>query len=290
MRSTTIVGALALSLVVSSAWAQKDRHDEVRSELLSKLIYTDITVELDETPARTALRHIKSLVGVSLIGRYDDDKVGYGIDPETPVTIRVTGQPALSVLEMILDQCGGPDPDEECTWQLRKGFVEVGTKERLNQASEVRMYPIQELLMDKPQFDNAPGLDIDAALGQSGTRSSGAGSGRGTGGGGGSRGAGGGSRNSGGGLFPPPDDEPDRTDDETFAQDIVDLIEETVEPNLWYSGSHSVTYTRGILVVRAPDYVQRQIGGYRFAVKPPNAKHPTRLIEFGKQRTRFGDS
>ena len=49
------------------------------------------------------------------------------------------------------------------------------------------------------------------------------------------------------------------------------LILETVEPFAWESagGSYAtLRYTSGVLIVRAPDYVHRQIGGYRFVIRP----------------------
>lgn len=127
--------------------------------MLGALLYTDVTVRFDETTAREAINYLAKLLNISIVGRFSDDKTGNGIDPQTPITLNAENVPALTVLEQILDQCEDLEPT---TWQLRDGFVEVGTKERLSvpAAREVRYYPIRDLLFEVPHFDNAPDFNI----------------------------------------------------------------------------------------------------------------------------------
>ena len=159
--------------------AAAQRNDTEKADMLSRLIYTDLTIQFQETQARDVFNYLQTVLNVTIVGRYDDDRIGYGIDPETPITLEVENHPALSVIEMILEQC--QSIGDECTWQLRNGYVEVGTKQRLSMkaAQEIRYYPIRDLLYEPPIFDNAPELDIGSALNQ------GRGGGFGGGGGGG---------------------------------------------------------------------------------------------------------
>ncbi|MHC4446472.1 MAG: hypothetical protein ACYSXF_01515 [Planctomycetota bacterium] len=271
--------------------AQAQRRDSSKAHMLSVLLYTDITVQLQETPARDALSYLQTVLGINIIGRYSDDKVGFGIDPETPITLDVVDKPALTVLELVLDQCA--TFDEPCTWQLRRGFVEVGTKERLSapSAREIRYYPIRDLLFVPPQFSNAPKLDLDSALNQ-GNQGGGGGRGGGRGGGGGGGGfgggGGGGSGGAGGGgsIFGDPGEEEERATEEERAQEIIDLIVETVEPDAWdiHGGEFAtIRYYQGTLIIRAPDYIHRQIGGYPFVLRPvgqPVASAGMRYVTF----------
>ncbi|HAC81496.1 MAG TPA: hypothetical protein DCG06_14450 [Deltaproteobacteria bacterium] len=137
--------------------------DSSQAALLGALIYTDISVDFDETPAREAFDYLRQVLGVDLVVRYNDDRSGMGIDPEAPITLKATDKPALTIVEMMLDQCGDLDP---CTWQLRRGFIELGTKERLSApaARKLRMYPIRDLLFEVPMFDNAPEFDLSSSL------------------------------------------------------------------------------------------------------------------------------
>jgi hypothetical protein len=58
--------------------------------------------------------------------------------------------------------------------------------------------------------------------------------------------------------------------EEEKVEQILDLILEIVEPDAWVENggdAASIRYYEGVLIVRAPDYVQRQIGGYPFAAR-----------------------
>ncbi len=263
--------------------SQAQSRNTSKGYMLSVLLYTDLTVQFAETPARETFNYLQTILGVNIIGRYSDDKVGLslgGIDPEIPITLDVVGKPALLVLELVLDQCQDPDP---CTWQLRNGYVEVGTKERLSQAGamQIKYYPIRDLLFEPPYFDNAPELDLSSALNQGGGGGGGGGGrggggggfGGGGGGGGYGGGGGGGGRGGGGGgaIFGDPDEERERKSEEEKADDIIDLIMDAVEPNAWVEkggGDATIRYYTGTLIVRAPDFVHRQLGGYPFATRP----------------------
>ncbi len=260
--------------------AQAESRNTSKAHMLSVLLYTDMPFQFDETPARDAFNYLQTVLGINIVGRYSDDRTGEGIDPDTPITLDTTDQPALTVLEMILDQCAELDPT---TWQLRNGFVEVGTKARLGApgAREIRYYPIKDLLFEPLRFDNAPELDLDSALNQGlagggggGGRGGGGGGGGGFGGGGGGGGGGGrggGGSGGGGSIFGDPDEPPDRRTELEKAQEVIDLIIEIVEPDEWVDNggeAASIRYYQGTLIVRAPDYIQRQIGGYPFATRP----------------------
>ncbi|MHC4108300.1 MAG: hypothetical protein ACYSTY_09480, partial [Planctomycetota bacterium] len=207
-KAIAFVGACLMAAAPAFGQSLEDRMNQVmqrraaqqasstsKAHMLSVLLYTDIAVTFTETPARDAFSYLQTLLGIPIIGRYSDDRIGFGIDPDTPITLDVVDKPALTVLELILDQCQDLDP---CTWQLRSGFVEVGTKERLSQAGArvIKYYPIRDLLFEPPYFDNAPKLDLSSAMNQGG---GGGGFGGGGGGGGGFGGGGGGFGGGGGG-------------------------------------------------------------------------------------------
>lgn len=261
--------------------AKAESKNESKGRLLSVLLYRDITVRFVDTPARDAINHLKTVLGINIIGRYSDDRTGMGINPETPINIDVVEKPALTVLEMILEQAEG-DFGEETTWQLRETFVEVGTKDRLasRSAREVRYYPIGDLLYQPPYFDNAPAFNLGQALqqggggGQGGGRGgAGGGGGGGIGGGGAGGGGGGGGGAGGGGGIPigDPREERERVSEAERAQQIIDIITDTVEPNAWdVTGGEWATlrYYQRTIIINAPDFIHRQIGGYPYPTRP----------------------
>ncbi len=257
--------------------AKQQANNNTKARMLSVLLYTDINVEFTDTPARDAINYLKTILGIDIVGRWNDDRNAVeGLDPEAAINLTAENQNALTVLEMVISQAEDLD---SATWQLRDGYVEIGPKTRLaaKSAQELRYYPIRDLLFEPPMFDNAPSLDLDSALNQGNNSGGGGGFGGGGGGGGGFGGGGGGSGGGGGGsLFDDPDDDPDRVPEAEKAQELIDLIVEIVEPDAWIINGGdwaSVRYYSGVLIVRAPDFVQRQLGGYPFATRPnPNAR------------------
>jgi hypothetical protein len=136
---------------------EQDRAREEKARLLGVLTCTQLAVHFDEAPAREAIGALSRALAVPIIGRYSDDRIGHGIDGESPITLRLEGVSALLVLEMILEQAAEYEP---LTWQLRRGFIEVGTKERLSApaACEMRTYNVRDLMLEPPYFAAPSGV------------------------------------------------------------------------------------------------------------------------------------
>jgi hypothetical protein len=120
----------------------------MRRAVFEALSGTTVTLTLDDIPARAAFDRLGGMLPVPLVGRWRDDALGFGIEPETPITVNAENRPALQVLEQMLDQCGSQGA--ACTWQIRLGFVELGTKARLSvpAARETRTYYVADLSLE----------------------------------------------------------------------------------------------------------------------------------------------
>lgn len=243
-------------------------------DILFALMHTEITIDFDETPAKEALAYIQDVLHVQMLIRWQSDKNPTGMDPAEPISLKLQRVAALTALEGVLEQLS---TEESCTWQLRRGFLEVGTKSNLSRhgARETKLYPIKDLLYEVPYFDNAPNFNIDAAFNQGGGGgggNGGGGGGGGMGGGGGFGGGGSGGGGSGGGgggnLFGNAGASPERETDAAKSLRLIELIKTLVEPEAWINDWAFIDYTQGCLVVRAPDFVHRALGGYDFLPPP----------------------
>ena len=242
--------------------------DETRAELLGTLTFTRLSVRFDDAPAREAFRALSRAAGTPIAARFVSEKIDHGIDPEIPIALAVDDVDALLVLEMILEQCEEYDP---CTWQLRNGYIEVGTKERLSApaAAETRMYPIRDLMLEPPYFVS-PGAAMPSAAEfyahdyacAAITRPASSG----------------------------------RKSPHELAQEMVEAIVETIEPGNWdygqfveearnddgrvdtrrarrtQPGLQKIARIRLIgdrIVITAPDFIHRQVNGYPRPIRPP---------------------
>ena len=230
-------------------------------KMLQVLLYEQLTVTFDRTPARDVFDYLKIALDVNLIARYSDDTIGHGIDPDTRITLSADSVPVLELLELILEQCSTVD---ECTWQLRKSFIEVGTKERLSvpAAREIRWYPVDEMLFEAPDFNDSISLRLEDAF----PYNSGFGGGYAGGFLNGGRGYGGSTQ-----ISPPGAGSGGSA--KQRVQSLINLIVELVEPQAWTNNGGdwaSIRYRDGALVVNAPPYIHRKIVGYP-RVPPPKA-------------------
>ena len=213
-----------------------------------------VTVDLNEARLEDALQFIKDFTGAELDILWSDTRTT-GLDKERLVTVSVREVSALRLLERVLEKA--QDDFDENTWQMTpSGIIEVGPKSRLNRSKFLKIYDIQDLLFVIPDFTQVPEMDLDTVLNQ------------GQGGGGG-----------GGGIFRD-DEEDDRgpePTDEELAQKIIDLIVENIEPEQWQDNGGeggSIRFHNGTLLIRAPEYMHRQING-------PEYRMPSRRSRTG---------
>ncbi|MFK7788017.1 MAG: hypothetical protein AB8C95_00815 [Phycisphaeraceae bacterium] len=216
------------------------------------------SVDFKEMSGRLALEIWSNQTNVPLVVNWRALEA-QGIDPNAPVTLRLGKVPAEQVLKLIIQQIH-PDPlaNDELLLDIQQWYVRIITKEDALRRSTTKLYFIGDLLMDIPNFDNAPGFDLNAALSNTNSGGSGGNSGGGAGRGGG---------NQGGGLFFADDNDDkgeERLTKQEKAERIADMIRNTIEPDIWRGNGGeygSVRYYRGMLIVKAPEFVHEQIGG-----------------------------
>ncbi len=171
------------------------------------------------------------------------------VQKDAPITVRLYSVPLRKALSVILDEAAG---GEALTYYVEDNVIEITTKAVADKIMFVRVYPIEDLILDVPDFADAPNFDLTS------TSSSG--------GGGGKSGSGGGGGNSGGSLFgsgtsSAPKEAPKTK--EQRADDLVQLIMATISPEVWNAngGTASIRYFNGSLVVSAPRSVHEALGG-----------------------------
>lgn len=209
-------------------------------------MHKNVEIELRDSRLEDVLIFIAQYADLDLEPLWMTDQGAIsGLDKETRVAVSVRNETVLSLLERVLERVS--TPLDQGTWQLTpSGGVQVGPRSRLNRATSVKIYDIQDLSFVVPDFVNVPELDLDSVLQQ-----------------GSQRGGGGG----GGGLFNATDTQTLGEREEESAQRIVDILLQTVEPEQWTQNGGdgaSLQYMRGNLIIRAPDYIHRQIAGYPF--------------------------
>lgn len=252
--STFLCVALSWSFIAPPANAEG-----THAEILGSLLYKDLTVKFEGEQSQEVMSYIKKELDVLVQIYWATDRVE-GFDREMPIFLTLENKPALVVLERVIEQLS---EDEDSTWQIRDGVLEVGFKERFAQrrSQQLKVYPIDDLLFVIRDFDNAP--EMGTGSGQGGGNFGGSG---GSGGAGGGSGGGASGGNTGGPTFGQPGEDPDQLSKEDRIKRITELITKFVEPDMWADngGECTIDSFQETLLIRAPDFVHRQIGGYPF--------------------------
>jgi hypothetical protein len=166
------------------------------------------------------------------------------VTPDTPVNIRLRAVSMRKVLNLLLSEAAGGDT---LAWYVDGGVVEITTKELSDRKMYTKVYPVDDLIMDVPDFTNAPDFSLQSTTEQ----------------GQGGRGGGGGS---GSGLFQNADQngnkEPTKTKQER-GEELAQLVKEMIQPDVWADagGTATIRYFNGSLIVTAPRSVHEALGG-----------------------------
>jgi hypothetical protein len=164
-----------------------------------------------------------------------------GVDKGTVVNIRLRDVPVRKLLNLLLNEAGGQG-GALLTYYADEGVIEITTREVADKQMITKVYPIEDLIVEIPDFVG-PDLNITQAD---------------TGGGG--RGGGGGGQsilqqNSN------QNQEKQMTRAER-AQQLIDVIQETIQPEIWQTngGTAAIRFFNGSLIVTAPRSVHEALG------------------------------
>ena len=175
-----------------------------------------------------------------------------GIDRNTPVTARLHNIKFSKALNIILDSVGGGQT--KLGYTVDEGVITISTAEDLSKNVVVRVYDIRDLIIDVPDFLDAPQFSLEAAQNGGQQSSSGAG-------GGGQQGQVSNMLFAGGGQGVGLNAQKGPTREE-LVESITKLIEDTVTTDSWKDNGGSVGALRelqGQLIVTQTPENHRQL-------------------------------
>ena len=208
-------------------------------------------VAMEQTPLEDAIDFVANLSGASIVVDWPELEQA-GVDRTTEVSVQLRGVSGGKLLSVLLELAS---PIEELTWYADDGVITVTTLAKADADLVLIVYPIQDLIVEIPDFYRAD-LELDiGGGGGGGGGGSGGGNGGGEGGGGGfGQGGGGGGFGQGGGAGG------GGTEVER-AQQIINLITSTVRSDVWQDngGTATIRFFQGNLIINAPRSVHAML-------------------------------
>lgn len=271
MRRLAGLAAVAVLGLSSHAMAAPSRQQAVANSALGRMLPE---VKFQGSSLKDCVDFLRDVSGANIHVNWRALEAA-GVTGDTPVNLRLREVSLRKILTTLLNESGAGGL---LTFYTSEGVIEVTTAELADKEMITRVYPVEDLIMEVPDFDQAPNFSLDSGGGGGG------GGGRGGGGGGGSRGGGGGRGGGGsggssyggggggggsGGLFGGGGGGGGGTGKEKTttklerAEALVTMIRETIRPEIWREagGTASIRYYNGNLIVTAPRSVQEALGG-----------------------------
>ncbi|HEV2296451.1 MAG TPA: hypothetical protein VGR35_21585 [Tepidisphaeraceae bacterium] len=198
-------------------------------------------LKLDAVPFSDVIDALRDLTNANIFVNWRALEAE-GVDRAAPVTARLRDVRFSKALDTILADVGGGTVTLGYT--IDEGVITISTVTDLARNTLTRVYDIRDLIIEIPDFIDAPQFQLQSSQ---------------TSGGGG--GGGGGQSLFGGGQF---GEEGDETEREALITEITELIQETVDPESWREAGGSVGSIRvlgGNLIVNQTPENHRSLQG-----------------------------
>ena len=172
------------------------------------------------------------------------------IDEQTPVTLRLNNVSVKTVLDRLVDKIS--DPLAPADWAINDGIVQIASDEQLRRNTSLVLYDIRDLLIEVPDYQDAPEIDLQSVL-QS------------------QQGGGGGQSPFGGDTQGQDDEERDRQE---RIDQIIDIIQNNVDFEGWQANGGDTGFIQelnGSLIIRNTPKNHREVQGLLSQIRQQRA-------------------
>ncbi|MEM7576554.1 MAG: hypothetical protein AAF328_03680 [Planctomycetota bacterium] len=201
-----------------------------------------VPVQFEANPLEAVIGFLRTTTGVNIFVNWPALNIE-GIEEDMPITLELADVSARVALEKVLQLAnaagGAVSP---ATYSIVDGVVEINTQAELNRSTEARVYDIRDLLVQVPNFTDAPSFELSEAL-----------SGNSGGGGGG-----------GSSIFG--DEEEDDEDEEEQREELIQQIEDIIRESVgrleeWDTGDSTIRELNGNLIIKTTAGNHRDVLG-----------------------------
>lgn len=216
---------------------------EENRRALATLQTKRIPVKFEETPLEAAIGFIQTVSQLNI----DTDWASLedqGIDRGTTVNLNLTNVTLETVLNRITEKVSPPgDSQGGAGWTITDGVINVASKQVINRQRTLAIYDIRDLIVEVPDYPDAPELDLQQALQAS------------------QQGGGGGGQSP---FQQEGDEDPERRTLAERTQEIIDIITTNVDTDGWRENGGDTGYIQqlsGLLIITNTPANHRSIHG-----------------------------
>ncbi len=177
-------------------------------QVLTKMDQQRLPAPFDDAPLSDVIDYVAQVTALDVDVDWDSLSE-IGIDEDTPVTLKLSSVNVRTMLDRVLEKASA-DPFARADWAVNDGILMIASDADLRKNTTLVIYNITDLLIDVPNFEDAPQIDLQSVLDQG----------------------------EGGGQSPFDDDGDDGEDEERPTREekierIVEIVQALVDPNGW---------------------------------------------------------
>jgi len=141
------------------AFLDSDLDRQVAQALASK----HVPVDFEGVPFAKAIDFVAEVAGVNVDVDWSSLEQNF-IDRTTPINLKLNDSiPLETVLDRMLRKLG-TDESTRPQYAISDGILTISTKEKLQQNQITHLYDIRDLLIDVPDFTDAPPFDLESLI------------------------------------------------------------------------------------------------------------------------------
>ena len=130
-----------------------------------------IPVNFTDTPLSSVVTFLNAVTQLNF--DVDWEKLSEaGIDRETQVSLNLSNVPVRIVLERVLEKVSG-NGGAGAWYAINDGVVMISSREDINKRKSLQIYDIRDLLIEVPDYANAPEFDLQSVLQSTGQQGGG---------------------------------------------------------------------------------------------------------------------
>lgn len=129
---------------------------------LATLAQKRVPVNFEENRLEDVLKFVQTVTNLNMDVDWQS-LANANIDKETQVSMKLTNVPVRTVLDRVMEKLS-PDATSGAGWTVNDGVLTVASKEALNKNTLPLIYDIRDLLVEVPNYTNAPEFDLQSVL------------------------------------------------------------------------------------------------------------------------------
>lgn len=131
--------------------------------VLAQLETTRIPATFANNPLENVVTFLEGVTQIDMDADWDALET-IGVERGDPVSLSLSSAPVSTVLDRVLAKVSGGDFGDAASWAIQDGVVIISSDEALRRQTELVIYDIRDLLIEVPDYDNAPDFDLQSVL------------------------------------------------------------------------------------------------------------------------------